>query len=130
VDEHPNITLMKKVYEAFGVGDVETAGKYWTPDAVHHYPGRGEMSGTHKGLAESTAFAQKMFDMTGGRIGMEVLDIGASDQYAFALVRTRYERNNTVLEMPFVNVMRIENGLIAEFWTYPNDQYAVDEFWV
>ena len=127
--EHPNAALLRKVYDAFGVGDVETAGRYWTEDAVHHYPGRSRLAGSHKGLAETTAFAQQMFELTEGNIGMEVLDISASDHYAYALVRTRYQRGDVVLEMPFVNVMRIEDGLIAEFWTYPQDQYAVDEFW-
>jgi ketosteroid isomerase-like protein len=129
VDQHPNVELMQKVYDAFGVGDLATASSYWTDDAVHYYPGRSILAGTHKGLEETTAFATKMFELTGGRITMETLDIGASDGYAFALVRTRYERDGKSLDMPFVNIARISDGKIAEFWTYPHDQYAVDEFW-
>lgn len=127
--EHPNIELMQKVYAAFGTGDVETAGSYWTEDAVHHYPGHNPLSGEHKGLAESIAFANKIFELTEGRLRMDVLEIGASDNHAFALLHTHYERKGVVLEMPFVNVARIEDGKIAEFWTYPNDVYATDEFW-
>jgi hypothetical protein len=26
-------------------------------------------------------------------------------------------------------VARIVDGKIKEFWTYPNDVYAIDEFW-
>jgi hypothetical protein len=120
---------MQKVYAAFGVGDVDTAGSYWTEDAVHHYPGHSPLSGEHKGLAESISFANKIFELTDGNLSMDVLEIGASDNHAFALLHTRYERKGRVLEMPFVNVARIEGGLIAEFWTYPNDVYATDEFW-
>jgi uncharacterized protein len=129
VSDHPNVQLMQKVYAAFGVGDVETAGSYWTEDAVHHYPGHSPLSGEHKGLAESISFANKIFELTDGNLSMDVLEIGASDNHAFALLQTRYERKGRVLEMPFVNVARIEDGLIAEFWTYPNDVYATDEFW-
>jgi ketosteroid isomerase-like protein len=129
MSEHPNVELMRKVYDAFGTGDVETAGSYWTEDAVHHYPGRNPLSGEHKGLAESIAFANKIFELTGGQLRMDVLEIGASDHHAFALLDTHYERKGNVLEMPFVNVARIEGGKIAEFWTYPNDVYATDEFW-
>jgi uncharacterized protein len=127
--EHPNIELMSKVYAAFGTGDVATAGSYWTEDAVHHYPGHNPLSGEHKGLAESIAFANKIFELTEGKLRMDVLEIGASDNHAFALLHTRYERKGVVLEMPFVNVARIEDSKIAEFWTYPNDVYATDEFW-
>ncbi|HEX4705201.1 MAG TPA: nuclear transport factor 2 family protein [Pseudonocardiaceae bacterium] len=127
--DHPNVQLMQKVYAAFGVGDVDTAGSYWTEDAVHHYPGHSPLSGEHKGLAESISFANKIFELTDGNLSMDVLEIGASDNHAFALLHTRYERKGRVLEMPFVNVARIEGGLIAEFWTYPNDVYATDEFW-
>jgi ketosteroid isomerase-like protein len=127
--EHPNIELMQKVYAAFGTGDVATAGSYWTEDAVHHYPGHNPLSGEHKGLAESIAFANKIFELTEGKLRMDVLEIGASDNHAFALLHTHYERKGVVLEMPFVNVARIEDGKIAEFWTYPNDVYATDEFW-
>jgi ketosteroid isomerase-like protein len=127
--DHPNVQLMEKVYAAFGSGDVETAGSYWTEDAVHHYPGTSPLAGDHKGLEETTAFANKMFELTNGNIQMEVREIGASDNHAFALLHTRYERKGRVLEMRFVNVARIEGDKIAEFWTYPDDVYAIDEFW-
>lgn len=129
MSEHPNVELMRKVYAAFGSGDVETAATYWTEDAVHHYPGRNPLSGEHKGIEESTAFANKIWELTGGKLRMDVLEIGGSENHAFALLQTRYERKGRVLEMPFVNVAKIENGKIAEFWTYPNDVYATDEFW-
>lgn len=129
MSDHPNVELMRKVYDAFGVGDVQTAGSYWTQDAVHHYPGNNPLAGDHKGLDESIAFANKIFELTEGRVSMQVREIGASENHAFALLHTRYERKGRVLEMPFVNVARIEDGKIAEFWTYPDDVYATDEFW-
>lgn len=129
VDEHPHVRLMRAVYAAFGSGDVETASTYWKPDAVHHYPGRNPLSGDHYGLEESVSFANKLFELTDGKMHMEPWEIGASENHAFALLHTRYERKGKVLEMPFVNVARIEDGKIAEFWTYPHDVYATDAFW-
>lgn len=129
MSEHPNVTLMKRVYEAFTVGDVQKAATYWTPDCVHHYPGRSQLAGSHKGIDEALAFAGRLFELTGGQLRMEILDIGASDNHAFALVNTSYGRNGETIEMPFINIARIRDGKIAEFWTYPDDQYAVDEFW-
>ena len=129
VNDHPHVQLMQKVYAAFGTGDVQTAGSYWTSDAVHHYPGNNPLSGEHKGLDESIAFANKIWELTEGKLRMDVLEIGASDGHAFALLQTHYERKGQVLDMPFINVARIEDGKIAEFWTYPNDVYATDAFW-
>jgi len=90
--EHPNIELMSKVYAAFGTRRRGNAGSYWTEDAVHHYPGHNPLSGEHKGLAESIAFANKIFELTEGKLRMDVLEIGASDNHAFALLHTHYER--------------------------------------
>jgi len=126
---HPHVQLMEKVYASFGAGDVETAGTYWTEDAIHHYPGRNPLSGDHQGLDESIAFANKIFELTEGNLRMETLEIGASDNYAFATLATHYERKGRVLDMPFINVARIKDGKIAEFWTYPEDVYATDDFW-
>jgi ketosteroid isomerase-like protein len=120
---------MKNVYDAFTVGDLERAGSYWTEDCVHHYPGRSQLAGSHKGIEEATAFATRMFELTGGNIRMEILDIGASDDRAFAVVRTFYGRDGKSLDMHFINVAQVRDGKISEFRTFPEDQYAVDEFW-
>lgn len=124
-----NLAMMRKVYDAFGTGDVETAGSFWAEDAKHHYPGRSVLAGTHHGVEDSTAFANKMFELTEGKLSMEVVDLAASDTHAYALLQTHYERGEKTLDVMFVNMVRIENGRIAEFWTMPQDQYAVDEFW-
>ncbi|MCA1655357.1 MAG: nuclear transport factor 2 family protein [Pseudonocardiaceae bacterium] len=129
MSDHPNIALMEKVYASFGSGDVETAGSYWHADSVHHYPGRSPLSGEHVGIKDSTAFANKMWELTNGNLRMEVKEIGASDNHAFAILQTHYERKGLVLDMAFINVALIVDGKIKEFWTYPNDVYAVDEFW-
>lgn len=128
-DTHPNVVLMKKVYEAFTRGDVEGAAAYWTDDCVHHYPGRSPLAGSHQGIESANEFAGKMFEITRGRIRMEIEEVGASEHYAFALVQTDYERDDRKLSMRFVNIAQIKDGKIAEFWTYPDDQYATDEFW-
>ena len=127
--DNPNVQLMEKVYAAFGTGAVETAGTYWHEDSVHHYPGKNPLSGEHVGIKDSTAFANKMWELTNGNLRMEVKEVGGSDNYAFAVLETHYERKGLVLDMAFINVALIVDGLIKEFWTYPNDVYALDEFW-
>jgi ketosteroid isomerase-like protein len=123
-----NLKLMQQVYEAFTRGDLQGAASFWTPDCTHHYPGRSPLAGSHSGVENAIAFAVKMFELTDG-VEMEVLDVAASDEYAYALLNTRYHKGGNTLEMRFTNISRIRDGKIAEFWTYPDDQYAVDEFW-
>jgi uncharacterized protein len=128
MSQHPNLTLMENVYGAFTTGDLHKAASYWTEDCVHHYPGRGPLSGSHAGVDAAIGFATKMFELTDG-VEMEVLDVAASDGYAYALLNTRYHKGDKTLEQRFINISRIRDGKIAEFWTYPDDQYATDEFW-
>ena len=115
--DHPNVQLMEKVYAAFGTGDVETAGTYWHEDSVHHYPGKNPLSGEHVGIEDSTAFANKMWELTNGNLRMEVKEIGGSDNHAFAILETHYERKGLVLDMPFINVARIVDGKICLLYT-------------
>ncbi len=124
-----NMEVMQEVYAAFTRGDVETAAGYWRDDCTHFYPGHSPLAGAHRGIESALGFAGRMFEITEGQIEMTILDLGASEAAAYARVHTAYRKGDLHLEMMFVNISTIVDGQIQDFWTLPEDQYAVDEFW-
>lgn len=49
MSEHPDCALVRRGYEAFGKGDMETLSSLFTADVIHHVPGSSPISGHHKG---------------------------------------------------------------------------------
>ena len=46
---HPNEELVRKGYDAFNRGDVDTLRELFDPEIVWHFPGRSPLAGDHRG---------------------------------------------------------------------------------
>ncbi len=46
---HPNEELVRRGYEAFATGDMETLRELLDPEIVWHFPGRSVLAGDHRG---------------------------------------------------------------------------------
>ena len=127
---HPNEAMIRAAFEAFGRGDLETMQKqYWTEDIRFHVMGRGPLSGDVDGSAAVVEWLGGLAEATGGTYRAEALqDVLANDERAVALYTARAERDGQGWEDETVLVMRIQDGKIAEQWSYLADQYGADEF--
>ncbi|HXF56848.1 MAG TPA: nuclear transport factor 2 family protein [Actinomycetota bacterium] len=126
---HPNEDLLRRGYEAFARGDLQTVGEVFADDIVWHVPGRGPLAGTYRGRDEVMGFFARLFDLSGGRFGLEVHDLLANDEHGVVLVVARGERAGKTLEAYDVHVWHLRDGRAVEYWGHPFDLYAVDEFW-
>jgi ketosteroid isomerase-like protein len=126
---HPNEDLIRSGYEAFRTGDMEKLNELFADDIMWHVGGRSTLTGDYKGKQEVFGFFGKLAEGTGGSFRLEVHDILANDQHAIALVRSRGEREGKSIDDRGVHVLELRDGKVVEFWGYPEDQYAVDEFW-
>jgi ketosteroid isomerase-like protein len=125
---HPNEELLRKGYDAFGKGDMDTIRELFAPDIVWHAPGRNPLSGDYRGVDEVLQQFGKVFEMTGGSFNLEIHDIIANDEHAAVLVRAKGERDGKKLDDQSVQVWHIKDGKATEQWLYPGDPYATDEF--
>ena len=127
---HPNEDVVRETFAAFGRGDVDAAQKHWAEDIRFHVPGRNPRAGDYEGIEQVRQFyAGLAEDVTGGTVSSELHDVLANDEHAVALMTTRGERAGKQLTYNTVNVYHFRDGKITEMWSYPADQYAVDEFW-
>ena len=125
---HPNEELLRKGYDAFSKGDMDTIRELFADDIVWHSPGKNPLSGDFHGVDEVLQTFGKVFELTGGTFRLEIHDIVANDEHAVVLVRARAERDGRQLDDASVQVWHIKDGKATEQWLYPGDTYATDEF--
>ena len=125
---HPNEELVRRGFDAFAKGDVDTLRELFDQDAVWHVPGRSQLSGDHRGVDTILGHFAKIAELTGGTFRTEVHDVVANDEHAVTIYVGRGEREGRTLEDRNVLVSHIRNGKLVESWLFSEDQYAADEF--
>jgi uncharacterized protein len=126
---HPNEDLLRRGYEAFGTGDMDTLRELMSPDVVWHVGGRNQLSGDYKGMDEVLGLFGRFFELTGGNMSQEIHALFADDEHGVVLVKGRAQREGKTYEGNEVHVFHLSGGKAVEFWDHPQDQYASDEFW-
>jgi ketosteroid isomerase-like protein len=129
--EHPNIARLKKGYEAFAAGDMDTLRDLFVDDILWHVPGNNPLAGDYKGRDEVFGFFARIAQETGGNFRLELHDVLSNDEHAVALARVSGERAGKRLDgEPNVHVYHVnDEGKVTEFWGFSQDSSKVDEFW-
>ncbi len=127
--DHPNATLLRNGYEAFGKGDMATITELFSEDVVWHAPGDNQISGLHRGRDAVFAIFAKTTQLSGGTFKIEVHDALANDEHAVALTRGTASRQGKQYDSLEAAAYHISNGKVTEFWSFPGNQRLADEFW-
>ncbi len=132
---HPNVARIRRAYEAFRAGDADTIRNLLADDLVWHIPGRHRFSGNHNKATIMATYEKTMpeFSKTGEAVistfNIEVEDIVATDEWAFARVHWNHTRDGKRFDQRGVEVYRLDaDGRIAEFWAFMGDTVAFDDF--
>ncbi len=126
--EHPWREVARRAWQAVSAADGETLAQLLAEDAVWHASGRGRHAGDYRGR-------RAIFDYLAGvgedadQFDSTLEDILVGDRQTAVLFRVRGRRRGRSLDATFFLVARIEGERIAEIWSVPFDQFAVDEFW-
>lgn len=126
---HPNAEIARRAYDAFLSGDMAAIGELMSDDIVWHSPGTSQLSGTYRGKEEVFGFFAKIGELADGPMEMRFHDVLASDDHVVSLLEAVASRNGNRLENRAVHIMHIGDGQITEFWNFPEDLGAADEFW-
>jgi uncharacterized protein len=125
--DHPNATLFREGYAAFGRGDMATLGRLLAPDVVWHSPGKNTLSGDYTGIPAVLALFGRTFEVTGGTFRTEVHDIVANEVHGVALVTVSAARDGKPMTTQQAHVVHFRDGKLAESWLFAADQAAIDE---
>lgn len=125
-----NVALVRRGYEAFNTGDMNTLNQLFAEQASWHTPGRGPLSGDHEGREATFAYFGELGQRTGGtfRAVPERL-IGDDEGRVVAIHHNSADRDGKHLDVECCLVFELEEGKVTEGREHFDDLYAWDEFW-
>jgi len=129
MSHHPNVQHMRDGYDAFAKGDLAGLQELMTEDVVWHVAGRTPLSGTYEGRDAVFEFFGRVMELTEGSFRVEPLTALADDTYGAAPVRITAHRGDRHLDVMNLQVSRLEDGRVAEFWDTTTDTEATEAFY-
>jgi ketosteroid isomerase-like protein len=129
MSDHPNVQRMRDGYDAFAKGDLAALRELMTEDVVWHVPGRTSLAGDYHGIDDVLVFFVRVMEVTAGSFRAEPLTLLADDDYGAAPVRITAHRGDRHLDVMNVQVSRLRDGRVAEFWDTTTDPDATEAFY-
>jgi hypothetical protein len=123
--DHPNAEALRKGYEAFAAGDMETVASLFADDIAWHQAGNSPLAGDFAGKQAVFGNLAQLAELTGGTFGQEIHGLLADDEHAVVMVESSWEKPH-----PFrgkgVHVWHVKDGIATEGWFMDQDQAAAD----
>jgi ketosteroid isomerase-like protein len=126
--DHPNAKLARNAWEAVSASDLDTLSQVCADDLVWHASGRGTRSGDYRGRTAVLDYLAAIGDAA-ERFDSRLDHVLVNENLVAVLFHVTGTRRSRVLDTDFILLFRVEVGRIAEIWSVPRDQHAVDEFW-
>ncbi len=126
--EHTHV--VRRFYAAWGEGDLEAASSCFSPGAVWSVPGCSPIAGSHRGWdAIRDDFFARLGSISGETFSAELVDVASGRHYVVAVQHATAARDARRLDITVCQLMRMEEGRIAEVQSHYSDQEALDMFW-
>ena len=129
MSDHPNVQRMRDGYDAFAKGDLPALRELLTEDVVWHVPGHTYLAGDYEGIDDVLVFFVRVMEVTNGSFRVEPLTLLADDGYGAAPVRITAHRGDRHLDVMNLQVSRLRDGRVAEFWDTTTDPDATEAFY-
>jgi uncharacterized protein len=125
-----NVAIMRRAYEAFNKGELETLTEIFDEGAVWHLPGRSSMAKDYQGREAILAYFGQLGQETGGTFRAELDDLLADgDDRVVGIHRSTAERDGKQLSVGDCIVFQLQDGRITDGREHFHDLYAWDAFW-
>jgi uncharacterized protein len=125
-----NVAIMRRAYEAFNTGDIDTLVGIFDKDAVWHLPGRSSMAGDYHGRDATLAYFGQLAQETGGTFRAELSHLAAEgDNRVVGIQRSTGDRDGRHLDVSDCIVFELKDGRMVDGREHFEDLYAWDEFW-
>jgi uncharacterized protein len=125
---HQNAELVRRGYEAFNTGDVQTLVELIRDDAVFYQPGANAVSGDHRGRDAVLAYFGQLAQRSGGTFRADIEQLYASDRNVVVVHHASGESDGRELDTRTVLIFTIEAGKVTRFDAVQQDQGAFDAF--
>lgn len=128
--EHPHAQLVRKGYEAFQRGDMDTLRGLLTADCTQHVPGSHPLSGDYKGQDAIIEMYGRLFEETGGSMNVELVNLLVDGRgHVVAMHRFSAERKGKRLEETGCIIFRIVGDKASDLDECVEDIDKANDFW-
>ena len=121
--DHPNVSLVRGMFDAMNGGDMPAASDALADDVEWHEIGRSEARHGKAALGEAMNGAAVDYTITGA-----LHDVIANDDHAVALVDATATRGGKTLTYRTAEIFHVRNGRIVERWAFSDDTAAIVAF--
>jgi uncharacterized protein len=125
-----NVAIMRRAYEAFNKGDMNTLIEIFDDDVLWHLPGRSSYANDYQGRDATLDYFAQLGQETGGTFQAELQELfGGDDDRVIGIQRSTAERDGKRLDVGNCIVFQLKDGRIIDGREHFHDLYAWDEFW-
>ena len=125
-----NEDTVRRGYEAFGQGDMDTLRSIMTPDVIQSVPGNSQISGEYKGVDNVLGYYGKLFELSGGTLQANLESAKAEgDDKVVAVHRLSAQREGKTYDSDETLNFTFAGGKIARLDEVHPDVAAFDAFW-
>ena len=125
-----NVAVMRRAYEAFNTGDIDTLTALFDESAVWHLPGRSSFAKDYQGREATLAYFGQLAQETGGTFRAELQHLTADDEgRVVGIQRSTGQRDGKHLDVVNCIVFELKDGRVTDGREHFHDLYAWDEFW-
>ena len=125
-----NVAIMRRAYEAFNAGDLDTVAETFDESVVWHLPGRSAMADDYEGRDATLAYFGKLAQETGGTFRAELQHLAADgDSRVVGIQRSTADRGDRHLDVADCIVFELKDGRVTDGREHFENLYAWDEFW-
>jgi ketosteroid isomerase-like protein len=123
-----NAARVRKGYEAFNKGDVETLIDLFAEDIVWHFPGTSKLAGDHAGRDATLSMLGAYGAATGGTLQVNLIDVMASDDHVAGWANDTASAGAKTLDVRAAVIFAMRDGKAVEAWHHFDDPNALDAF--
>ncbi|MCT9076819.1 nuclear transport factor 2 family protein [Streptomyces fulvoviolaceus] len=128
--EHPHAALVRKGYEAFTRGDMDTLRGLMTADCTHHVPGSHPLSGDFKGQDAVIDMYGRLFEETGGTMQVDMRSLLVDGRgHVVAVHRFKADRKGRHIDENGCIIFRVVGEKISDLDECVEDIDKGNEFW-
>ena len=119
---------IRKGYEAFNTGDVDTLIDLFAEDIVWHFPGHSKLAGEHVGRDATLAFFGGYGAAAEGTLQARLIDVMAGADHVAGWANDTARARGRTLDVRAAVIFAMRDGKVTEAWHHFDDPGAVDAF--
>ena len=121
--------IIRRGYQAFGEGDMETLGSLYTDDVVQTMPGNNQISGEYKGRDNVLGLYGKLYEVSGGTFKAELKSVKTEGDKVVSVHSSTAQRGGKTLDDDESIAFSFSGDKITRLDLTAGDQAAADAFW-